>query len=99
MKWIQISFLFIFVSCQISTPVVVPVYVTSTGPYNQTYIIPQRNCSCGYVLDKGVDAWGNYFLDVQNQCSGYPKRFTFTKDEWDKYVISDGICLLRNSSW
>jgi hypothetical protein len=92
-----IPFLTLFLSsCYYYTqPVPRPVY--TYGTYYQSP--PQRNCQCGYVLDKGVDDWGYYFLDVQNQCSGNVKRFTFSKSDWTQYKISDGICLERNSSW
>ncbi len=72
-----------------------PIYQVGHNIYTQ----PQRNCTCGYVLNKGVDQWGNYFLEVQNQCSGNIKTFTFDKKDWESYKISDGICLPRNSSW
>lgn len=95
MKKLIIILLIPFISC---------IYVPQPQPPIHTYGIyfqnpPQRNCSCGYVIDKGVDQWDNYFLDVQNQCSGYVKRFTFQKSDWINYSISDGICLPRNSSW
>jgi len=60
---------------------------------------PQRDCTCGYVLEKGVDDYGKYFMQVQNQCSGNLKRFVFEKDDWVQYQISDVVCLKGNSSW
>jgi len=72
-----------------------PVYYTGYYYYSP----PQRDCTCGYVIDKGVDQWGYYFLDVQNQCSGNVKKFTFSKSDWVDYQKSDGICMSQNSSW
>lgn len=95
MKKFLSVFLIVLSSCYYYGPQPAP--VPTYGVYVQNPA--QRNCQCGYVLDKGVDQWGYYFLDVQNQCSGNVKRFTFDKSEWVLYNISDGICLQRNSSW
>lgn len=84
-------------SCIYTAPVVPPAPVYYTGTYY--YQPPQRDCTCGYVLDKGSDEWGRYWMDVQNQCSGNIKRFTFDKRDWDTFRISDGICMTKNSSW
>jgi hypothetical protein len=78
-----------------NVPPPTPVYYTGTYYYQP----PQRDCTCGYVLDKGSDEWGRYWMDVQNQCSGNIKRFTFEKRDWDTFRISDGICMTKNSSW
>lgn len=90
-------FLSLFLSsCYYTTPLPpAPVYYTGTYYYQP----PQRDCTCGYVLNKGTDDWGRYWMDVQNQCSGNIKRFTFDKRDWDTFRISDGICMIRNSSW
>ena len=82
-------------SCIYTTIQPPPVYYTGTYYYTP----PQRDCTCGYVIDKGVDQWGYYFLDVQNQCSGNIKRFSFDKNEWVNFRISDAICMSQNSSW
>ncbi len=82
-------------SCIYTTIPPPPVYYTGTYYYTP----PQRDCTCGYVIDKGVDQWGYYFLDVQNQCSGNIKRFSFDKNEWVNFRISDAICMSQNSSW
>lgn len=84
------------------------IYVsTPVPPQNQqvyTYGVyyqqpPQRDCTCGYVLEKGVDDYGRYFMQVQNQCTGNVKRFVFEKDDWVQFKISDCVCLKQNSSW
>ena len=82
-------------SCIYTTIPPQPVYYTGTYYYTP----PQRDCTCGYVIDKGVDQWGYYFLDVQNQCSGNIKRFSFDKNRWINFGISDAICMSQNSSW
>jgi hypothetical protein len=87
--------LILFLSSCIYTAPPAPVYYTGTYYYTP----PQRDCTCGYVIDKGVDQWGYYFLDVQNQCSGNPKRFSFDKRVWDTFKVSDAICMSQNSSW
>jgi hypothetical protein len=88
-------FALILTSCIYTTVPPAPVYYTGTYYYTP----PQRDCTCGYVIDKGVDQWGYYFLDVQNQCSGNIKRFSFDKNEWMNFRISDAICMSQNSSW
>lgn len=90
-----IPLLTLLTSCIYTAPMPQPVYYT--GYYY--YTPPQRDCTCGYVIDKGVDQWNNYFLDVQNQCSGNVKRFTFNKSDWNDFEISNGICMTQNSSW
>ena len=82
-------------SCIYTTVPPAPVYYTGTYYYTP----PQRDCTCGYVIDKGVDQWGYYFLDVQNQCSGNIKRFSFDKNQWVNFGITDAICMSQNSSW
>jgi len=99
MKTLISSLLLFLTSC---VYVVEPVPTPATPQYTYGmyyYTPPQRDCTCGYVREKGVDQWGNYYIEVQNQCSGNMKRFTFEKDEWVKYQVADGICLTRNSSW
>jgi len=71
--------------------------VATSGTYTQYPL--QRDCSCGYVLEKGVDDQGIYFMNVQNQCTGNIKRFIFDKSDWAQYQISDNICLKQNSAW
>ncbi len=82
-------------SCIYTTVPPNPVYYTGT----YYYVPPQRDCTCGYVIEKGLDQWDNYYMDVQNQCSGNIKRFTFEKKVWDGFKVSDGICMSQNSSW
>jgi hypothetical protein len=96
MKKIITLFLFTLTSCYYQGSIQ-PTPVYYTGYYYQTP--PQRDCTCGYVIDKGVDQWQNYYLDVQNQCSGNVKRFTFSKDDWTGFQRSDAICMTQNSSW
>ena len=90
-------FALILTSCIYTAPIPTPQSVYYTGTYYHTP--PQRDCTCGYVIDKGVDQWGYYFLDVQNQCSGNIKRFSFDKNQWVNFGISDAICMKQNSSW
>ena len=96
MKKTLLLFLIVLGSCIYQAPPP-PTPVYNVGYYY--YSPPQRDCTCGYVIDKGVDQWNNYFLDVQNQCSGNVKRFTFSKSDWADFQKSDGICMTQNSSW
>ena len=90
-----------FLSSCVYTPATIsPAYtVYYSGSYYYQAPPPQRNCTCGYIIDKGVDQWGYYFLDVQNQCSGNIKRFSFDKNQWVNFRISESICMTQNSSW
>jgi hypothetical protein len=98
MKNLLFIFSLIFLtSCFYAQPVMPPSPIYYTGTFY--YQPPQRDCTCGYVLDKGLDQWGRYWLNVQNQCSGNIKRFTFDKRDWATFRPSDGICLSNNSTW
>ena len=96
MKTIIPLLLLFATSCIYTAPIPTPVYNTGYYYYQNP---PQRDCQCGYVNDKGVDQYGTYFMNVQNQCSGNIKRFVFKKEEWLTFKISDPICMTQNSSW
>jgi len=103
MKYSLILTLLLLTSCVTTQtiPTVQPTITSSEngiGVYQQTNPI-LRDCSCGYIINKGDDAWGRHWVSVQNQCSGNVRMFAFDRKTWETFKISSIICMKQNSSW